>query len=322
AKALTGNSEVIYVGMDGALDGGANIPGHVLRAVVSAGSTAMPAWQDLTLNPVTNSSTGFNYFGFDISSISIDPHDTSGNTVYVTVEGTNSATVSVNTIYRSTDGGAHWTEISSNIPTAPANSVVVDPQDANTVYVATDTGVYFTTTVGTCGQTGSNCWSAFGTGLPESPVVALSATQPSGSPQALVAATYGRGVWMTPLWSSSASLTTATAKPSSLTFPYQAVGTSSSAQRVTLSNTGTAALTPTDITIGAGFSETDNCQGATIPVGGSCDIQVIFSPEAVGPASGQMTITANVNVGQVTVDLSGAGTASGAVTASPAIVNF
>src|SRR6185437_13132610 len=115
AKALTGNSEVIYVGMDGALDGGANIPGHVFRAEVSAGSTAMPAWKDLTFNPVTNSSTGFNYFGFDISSISIDPHDTSGNTVYVTVEGTNSAAVNVNTIYRSTDGGAHWTEISSNI---------------------------------------------------------------------------------------------------------------------------------------------------------------------------------------------------------------
>ena len=28
--------------------------------------------------------------------------------------------------------GAHWTNISSNLPNAPANSVVVDPNDANT----------------------------------------------------------------------------------------------------------------------------------------------------------------------------------------------
>ena len=322
AMALAGNSEVIYVGMDGALDGGANIPGHILRAVVSTGSTAMPAWQDLTLNPVTNSPRAFNYFRFGISSIYIDPHDATGNTVYVTVAGTNSAAVNVNTIYRSTDGGAHWTEISSNIPTAPANSVVVDPKDRNTVYVATDTGVYFTTNVGTCGQIGSTCWSAFGAGLPESPVVALSATQASASPQALVAATYGRGIWMTPLWSSSASLTMATANPSSLTFANQAVGTASSGQTVTLSNSGTAALIPSGITMSAGFSETDNCRGATIPAGGSCSIQVFFSPVAAGPASGQMSISANVNGGQLTVGLSGTGTPADVVTASPTTVNF
>ena len=322
AMPLAGNSEVIYVGMYGALDGGANIPGHILRAVVSTASAAMPAWQDLTLNPVTNSSMAFNYFGFDISSIYIDPHDATGNTVYVTVEGMNSAAVDVNTIYRSTDGGAHWTEIMSNIPTAPANSVVVDPQDANTVYVATDTGVYFTTNVGKCGQIGANCWSAFGAGLPESPVVALSATQASGSPQDLVAGTYGRGLWMTPLWSSSASLTTATTSAASLTFPDQAVGTTSSQQTLTLSNTGTAALNPTLIQISAVFSETDNCQGATIPVGGSCSIQVVFSPAAAGPASGQMAISANVNGGQLTVGLSGTGIPASAMTVSPTSVDF
>src|SRR6185437_10481538 len=135
-------------------------------------------------------------------------------------------------------------------------------------------------------------------------------------------ATYGRGLWMMPLRSSSGSLTTATVNPSSLTFPDQSVGTSSTAQTVTLSNTGTAAMNPTLIQIGAGFSETDNCQGTTVSGGGSCDIQVIFSPEAVGPASAQMTIAANVNGGQVTVDLSGTGTAAGVVTANPATVNF
>jgi hypothetical protein len=322
AMALTGNSEVVYVGMYGALDSGANIPGHLLRAVVNPASTAMPAWQDLTLNPVTNSSLAFNYYGFDISSIYIDPHDRTGNTVYVTVQAMNSVTVNANVIYRSTDGGAHWTEISSNIPTAPANGVVVDPQDANAVYVATDTGVYFTTQVGTCGQVDSNCWSAFGTGLPEAPVVALSVTQSTASPQALVAATYGRGIWQTPLWSSATSLTTLTASPVALTFPDQAAGTASGAQALTLSNSGTVALAVTGIAMSGAFSETDNCQGASIPAGASCSVQVVFSPTTAGAAVGEMTVSANVYGGQETVDLSGTGIAGSVMTLSPTSLDF
>jgi hypothetical protein len=42
---------------------------------------------DLTLNPVTNDSVWDEWSGFDISSIFIDPHDATGKTVYVTVEG-------------------------------------------------------------------------------------------------------------------------------------------------------------------------------------------------------------------------------------------
>ena len=322
AMALPGNSEVIYIGIYGALNGGANIPGHLLRAVVNPASTGMPAWQDLTLSPVTNSSLAFNDYNFDISSIYIDPHDATGNTIYVTVEGTNSVAVNANVIYRSADGGAHWTEISSNIPTAPANSVVVDPQDANTVYVATDTGVYFTTQVGNCGRINSNCWSAFGTGLPQAPVVALSATQPSASPQVLVASTYGRGIWQTPLWTSGTSLTTVATSASALAFPDQAAGTSSSPQTLTLTNTGTATLTATGITLTGDFSESDNCRGANIPAGASCNIQVTFSPAAAGAAVGQMAIAANVYGGLVTVDLSGTGIPAGVITVSPASVNF
>jgi len=57
-------------------------------------------------------------------------------------------------LYRSIDAGANWTNISSNLPNAPANSVVVDPNDANTLYVALDTGVYVTTQVTTCATAG------------------------------------------------------------------------------------------------------------------------------------------------------------------------
>jgi hypothetical protein len=322
ALPLGGGGEVVYVGMYGSLNGGANLPGHVLSATVDPASTAMPAWQDLTLNPVTNSPLALNQFGVDISSIFVDSHDPTGNTVYVTVEGFPSALEEVQTVYGSTDGGAHWASLISNLPQVPVSGVVVDPESAKTVYVATDQGVYFTTDVATCATPASACWSEFGTGLPVAPVVELSASPAGAAAQVLTAGTYGRGVWQTPLWSAGGSLTTAAASPSALTFSSQVFGTTSSAQTVTLSNTGTLALTPTAIAMSGDFSETDNCQGVTVAVGGSCSIQVEFTPAATGSRTGQMTVSVNVYGGQLTVTLSGIGAAAGAVTLTPATINF
>lgn len=322
AMALSGNSEVIYLGMYGALDGGAHIAGHIFRAIITPAQTTMPTWQDLTLNPVTNSPEPFNYYGFDVSSIYIDPHDPTGNTVYVSVLAANFGTLSVNSLYRSTDGGAHWSEITSNISAAPASSIVVDPLNANVVYAATDVGVYFTTQVGTCAARASNCWSAFGTGLPEAPVVALSATQPSASPQTLVAATYGRGIWQTPLWPSGTTLTTAATSAAALEFPDQPVGTASSPQSLILYNTGTAALSVTGIAVTGDFNETDDCRNSSIPAGGNCTIQAVFSPTVAGARIGQITIAANIYGGQLTVDLKGTALPAGLFTVTPTAVDF
>jgi hypothetical protein len=197
--------------------------------------------------------------------------------------------------------------------------VVVDPQSANTVYIATDAGVYFTTQAGSCAMKSSTCWSAFGTGLPEAPAVGLSAGTEA---QVLVAATYGRGVWQTPLWSASTGWTSATANPGSLTFGSQMYGTQSSAQTVTLENTGNLPLEVNSIAMSGDFSETDNCQNATEAVGGSCSIQVTFTATTTGGRTGAMTIYANVLGGQLTAELSGTGTPSGVVSLMPATVSF
>ena len=241
---LPSGSEVIYLGMYGSASDGANLPGHVLSAVFNPSSSTAPTWTDLTLNPVANDAHALNYYGFDISSVTIDPHDATGNTVYVTVEGMENPLQEIQTVYRSTNGGANWTDITTNLPIAPANSLAIDPQNANTVYVATDAGVYFTTEVASCTQILSNCWSAFGAGLPDAPVVALSAAPAGASSQVLVAATYGRGIWQTPLWSAGTALTTASPSPASLAFPTQVFGTASNPLAVTLENTGSLALTP------------------------------------------------------------------------------
>lgn len=322
ALPIAGGEEVIYVGMFGSLNGGANLPGHILSAVINPQSATMPVWHDLTLNPVTNSPDSLNQFGLDVSSIFVDRHDSTGKTVYVTVEGFLSSAKPVQTIYSTTDGGAHWAALTANLPSSPVNSLVVDPQNSNTVYVATDQGVYFTTNVASCANLPSYCWSAFGSGLPQAPVVALSASSAGASASVLTAGTYGRGIWQTALWSAGSKLTTVSANPGDLAFASQVFGTTSSPQLITLVNTGTTPLNVTEIEENIDFSEMDTCQDINIAAGASCNIQVTFTPTETGSISGAMTIFANVYGGQLSIALSGTGTPAGTVSLTPASVSF
>jgi hypothetical protein len=321
ALPLSSSSEVIYLGTYGAASNGANLPGHVLSAIVNPSSQAAPVWHDLTLNQVVNNPDSLNWENSDISSVVIDAHDSTGNTVYVTIAGMAGPDAKLQIVYRSTNGGATWSSITANLPIAPANSLAIDPQNANTVYVATDLGVFFTSDVATCAQSLSNCWSMFGTGLPSAPAVALSEV-PGASTPVLVAATYGRGIWQTPLWSAGTEQTTAAASPPDLAFSSQVFDTPSSPLTVTLENTGSFALAPTSIVMSGDFSETDNCVNASLVFGATCSIQITFTPQATGPRSGEMTIYANLYGGQLTVDLTGTGLPAGVVSLTPSSIPF
>ncbi len=317
ALALPAGGEVVYVGMYGPANGNALLPGHVLSAIYNPASGSAPTWNDLTLDPVVNSTRALNYYGLDISSIAIDSHDPSGNTVYVTVAGMPNQAEEIETVYRTTNGGSTWTDISSNLPYAPASSLAIDPQNANAVYVATDTGVYFTPEVAGCAATASNCWSAFGTGLPAAPAVALSAAPSSASTQVLVAATYGRGIWQTPLFTAATALSAASVIPASHTFPNQSSNSTSSAFVLTVLNTGSIALAPTSIAVNGDFGETDSCVNQSVAPGSTCTISVTFTPQGTGPLSGQIILYANVYGGQLSVDLNGTGTTASPVTLNP-----
>jgi hypothetical protein len=321
ALPLKTGGEVIYVGMYGAADGGSTKAGHVFKAILDPAASSMPVWQDLTLNPVTNDAQRLNYYGLDISSIFVDPHDMTGNTVYVTVQGFPDPVHNVRVAYSSSDGGAHWRFITSNLPSAPANSIVIDPLDANTAYIATDIGVYSTRQIADCGMAASHCWSVYGTGLPQAPVAQLSAASGTASANVLTAATYGRGVWQIPLWTAGTQPTTATVVPGPLTFAPQTVGTTSDAQTLTITNTGGIALTAS-IGVSGDFSETDNCSNSTISPGSSCTIQVSFTPSQSGERTGQLTISANVPDGQIVVALGGTGISPGLVSLTPGSLSF
>lgn len=305
----SGAPERIYAGMAGLYDGGATVAGHVFAESITPDGTASP-WVDLS-----NNLYQFNPNGFDISSIYVDPHAPGGQTVYLTVQGVGSLHA-----YRSTDGGSDWQDISSGLPGAPANSIVVDPNDANTVYIATDAGVFYTQNVSSCTQPASACWSPFGTSLPNVPVTQLSTVNSSSGP-ALMAATYGRGVWQIDLPNQAA--TTATATPAGLTFSSQAVGTTSAPQQVLVKNTGTIPLQIGSLSIAGDFTEDDTCGGESIAPGNACTVEVRFAPTEANAESGTLTIYGNITGGgQITVPLSGTGVAGAAITLSPSSLCF
>ncbi|MEE4256157.1 MAG: PKD domain-containing protein, partial [Bacteroidales bacterium] len=142
------------------------------------------SWSDITGSlPVTSSY---------ITYISVKDDDP--NTVWVSMGEYNS-----HGVYQSTNGGTSWTNISSGLPNIPVMCVIQNKQNSSEVelYAGTDLGVY-------C-KVGSGNWFAFNNGLPNVVVTELEiyyAGTPSNS--LLRAATFGRGLWESDLYSASA----------------------------------------------------------------------------------------------------------------------
>ncbi len=75
-----------------------------------------------------------------VSRIIPDPGDE--NSAYVTFSGLKWADPEAH-IFRTTDAGETWTDISSNLPDVPINACAVDHIDNNFVFVGTDLGAYY-----------------------------------------------------------------------------------------------------------------------------------------------------------------------------------
>ena len=124
----------------------------------------------------------------------------------------------------------------------------------------------------------------------------------SGSPQAVSLS----GTGAVPAVSLSAT---------SLSFGNQSVGTPSTAQSVTLTNSGNATLSITSVTLtgtNAGdFAQSNNC-GSSVAGGATCTISVTFTPSASGSRTASVSVTDNATGSPQTASLSGTGTAPAA----------
>jgi hypothetical protein len=115
--------------------------------------------------------------------VAVDPDDE--DTVYATFSGFRNGEDAAH-VYKTTDGGASWRNISGNLPNAPVNDVVLNTAAPGTdVYVGTDVGVFVL-------EGDRRRWKAVGRGLPLAPVLDLRLHEPT---QTLYAGTFGRSAW-------------------------------------------------------------------------------------------------------------------------------
>src|SRR5216683_2256933 len=120
----------------------------------------------------------------------------------------------------------------------------------------------------------------------------------------------------------------ATVSPTSLSFGNQTQGTTSVAQSVTLTNTGSATLTINGFSLGGAnpsdfaLSSTDCKQSQSLAVGSSCAFAIVFAPLAVANLSATLQILDNSAQSPRNVPLTGVGLAPPTVALSPTSLNF
>ena len=96
-----------------------------------------------------------------ISNVVIDPNDADGLTAYAVFNGfsrrwNEGPGAGIGHLWRTTDGGATWTDVSAGLPDVPANDVLLV---GTRIVVATDLGVVVSSNGGTT-------WSRLGGNLP------------------------------------------------------------------------------------------------------------------------------------------------------------
>jgi photosystem II stability/assembly factor-like uncharacterized protein len=113
-----------------------------------------------------------------ITRVTVDPADAA--TAYVSYSGYRGGSDAPH-VFRTTDAGATWTDLTGNLPPAPVNDVVLAKDGA--LVAATDVGVFLRNEAGD--------WLRVGTNLPTVPVLDLRWHEGTST---LTAATFGHGI--------------------------------------------------------------------------------------------------------------------------------
>ncbi|HEY1704552.1 MAG TPA: choice-of-anchor D domain-containing protein [Trebonia sp.] len=103
--------------------------------------------------------------------------------------------------------------------------------------------------------------------------------------------------------------TALSASPSSESFGNENVGSTGSAQSVTVSNPGTSAVSMSSVGVTGPFGESNNC-GTSLAAGASCTVSVTFTPTAAGAATGTLSVNSSAPGSPLTVALAGTGVSS------------
>lgn len=131
-------------------------------------------WTNVTGNDFPNS---------NITKMAVNAADP--NIAYVTFAGYEDG----KKVYRTNNGGTSWTNISGTLPNIPVKCIVYQTGAKDDLYIGTDLGVFYT-------NNQMSDWEAFNNGLPNTIVNDLEIYYAT---EKIRAATFGRGIWESPL---------------------------------------------------------------------------------------------------------------------------
>lgn len=195
-------------------------------------------------------------------------------------------------VFRTVDGGRHWTDISRGLPDIPVNTVVLDPSADDTLYVGTDVGPFVSVN-------GGRSWKRLGTGMPKVSVWQLD-YDPSHA--VLAAGTHGRSAYALDTGAAAPALVVSTSDAGTPVGPGSTVR-----YTITVRNVGNRDATGVriDAPLPAGTSYLSggtyshgavHWRGLTVPAGGttSVDLAVRISPKL--PSSVTSIVSDGVSV--------------------------
>ncbi|MBK8549715.1 MAG: T9SS type A sorting domain-containing protein [Ignavibacteria bacterium] len=121
--------------------------------------------------------------GFSVTYIAV--HSTDPNTAWASISGYNSG----QKVFKTTNAGMNWTNISGSLPNIPANCVTYENGPKEGVYVGMDVGVYYI-------NNQLSDWVPYFDGMPNVIVREIEIHYPTGKVRA---GTLGRGLWQASL---------------------------------------------------------------------------------------------------------------------------
>jgi photosystem II stability/assembly factor-like uncharacterized protein len=150
--------------------------------VAPANSNYIYAGHSSALWCTTDGGTTWSQITLPYSSLtSLTSHHTNPDVIWITMSGYSST----NKVFKSTNGGQTWQNITGNLPNVPCNVIIYQPNTDNRVWVGTDIGVWYR------GDTDPN-WVDYNDGLPN---FICNDLEIQYSANKLRLGTYGRGLW-------------------------------------------------------------------------------------------------------------------------------
>ena len=241
----------VYVGTD---DG-------VVSVSPDAVTAASPAWHKVGTHSLP---------GRPVSQFAVDRSN--WRVAYIAYAGFGAATPgNTGHVFKTTDGGAHWSNVSGQLPDVPVNSLVLDPSSDKTLYAGTDVGSFVSTN-------GGGTWQRLGNGMPKVSVWQLDY---DASHALLAAGTHGRGAYTLNTGASTPALVVSKSDAGKPVGPGSTIN-----YTITVRNVGNAPATGVSIRepvpVFTSFVSADNggtfhdgdvrWSGLTVPAGGSVSV--------------------------------------------------